>query len=311
MISRFSRLALIGFFLIGTVTAHAKLNVVTTLPDLQWLVGSIAGPHADVESLLSGTENPHYADAVPRYIQKVANADIVCLVGLDLELGWLPKVLTRSGNAKVQPGSKGYCNTGSAISVLQKPTSRIDRSMGDVHPFGNPHYTLSPTRMIEAAKFITQILITNDSAHQKDFEGNLLTVTKTLRSLHETIRSKFDLALKNNPRPFMEYHQDFVYYFDDFKIYSIGSLEEKPGIPPSAGTIAQKSQLAKSEKVQLLLAPEGAPHRTLEKFSEISGVPIVTVNTFLRPSWGKNDYRELHHDIANAIIARLQTGTPR
>ena len=122
--------------------SHAKVNVITTTTDLQWLTKQIGGDKVKVESLLNGTEDPHYLDAMPHFISKVANADMFCLIGLDLEVGWAPKILSRSGNKKVQPGGKGYCETGKTIKALNIPTGRIDRSQGDIHPQGNPHYHL-------------------------------------------------------------------------------------------------------------------------------------------------------------------------
>ena len=101
--------------------SYAKINVITTTTDLQWLTKQIGGEKVKVESLLNGTEDPHYLDAMPHFISKVANADMFCLVGLDLEVGWAPKILSRSGNKKVQPGGKGYCETGKRSRHLMFP----------------------------------------------------------------------------------------------------------------------------------------------------------------------------------------------
>ena len=127
-----------------------SLRVVTTTTDLAWLTKQIGGDEVEVTSLLSGEEDPHYVDAVPRFIHLVANADIVCVVGMDLEIGWMPKVLSKSANAQVQPGGKGYCETGKGVEALDVITNDVDRSMGDVHPDGNPHFQLSPLHMAQA-----------------------------------------------------------------------------------------------------------------------------------------------------------------
>ena len=114
----------------------AKTNVVTTTTELAWAAENIGGDRVKIESLLSGTENAHYVDAVPNFIRLIAAADIVCAVGLDLEIGWLPKALSKSGNRQVQKGGKGYCELGSEINALEKPKGSIDRSMGHIHPSG-------------------------------------------------------------------------------------------------------------------------------------------------------------------------------
>src|SRR5690606_29641281 len=141
-------------------------------PELAWLVKQVGDEYVEAVPLLEGTENPHYVDAVPKFIAEVAGADMVVLVGLDLEVGWLPKVLSRSGNAKVQPGGKGYVEAGSAVTVLDVPQGKVDRSMGDVHPSGNPHFWLSPGALAQAAAPVTNTLIALDPAHANAYMSN-------------------------------------------------------------------------------------------------------------------------------------------
>ena len=120
-----------------------------------------------VVSLLEGNEDPHYVDAMPNWISKVSNADVFCFVGMDLEIGWaLPKVLSKSGNAKVQSGGKGHCNAGASVKALEVPYGKIDRSMGDVHSGGNPHYHLGPTYYLQAADGIFSVLMEVDSSQR-------------------------------------------------------------------------------------------------------------------------------------------------
>jgi zinc/manganese transport system substrate-binding protein len=126
------------------------LRVVTSTTDLAWAVRDIGGSRVVAESLLRGTEDPHFVDARPDYVAKVIRADIVCFVGLDLEVGWLPKVLAKSGRREIQSGGQGYCDASRRIEVLEKVNGGADRSQGDVHPGGNPHYWLSPVAMAQA-----------------------------------------------------------------------------------------------------------------------------------------------------------------
>ena len=135
------KLFVIPFLFLSSI-ALAKIKVVATLPDVAEVVRAIGGTEVDVNTLLSGSEDPHYADARPDYILKVSRADVVCAIGLDLEIGWLPKVLDKSGNAKVQSGGTGFCELGHTVKPLEVPTGVIDRSLGDVHPHGNPHFKI-------------------------------------------------------------------------------------------------------------------------------------------------------------------------
>src|SRR6478735_654076 len=109
--------------------AADRLKVITTVPDLAWMVQEIGGDLVDAKPLLRGTENPHLVDAVPDYIRQVADAKVVCLIGLDLEIGYMPPILSKSGNAAVQPSGPGYCEVGKSVTVLDRPTGPVDRSM--------------------------------------------------------------------------------------------------------------------------------------------------------------------------------------
>ena len=149
-------------FIFLSLNAFSKLKVVATTPDLAYAIKKIGGKRVKVFSLLNGNEDPHFVDAMPSWISKVSKANIFCFVGLELEIGWAPKVLTRSGNSKVQSGGKGHCNVGNYIDALEVPKGKIDRSMGDVHAGGNPHYHLGPSQYKKAANGIFEILVNND-----------------------------------------------------------------------------------------------------------------------------------------------------
>src|SRR5262245_7336772 len=110
MMTRYLMIFLLTYVL-TPLLSEAKIRVITTVPDLAWAARKIGGENVDVSPLLNGTENPHYVDTVPDFIRQVADAQVVCIVGLQLEIGWMPKVLSRSGNARVQPGGAGYCET--------------------------------------------------------------------------------------------------------------------------------------------------------------------------------------------------------
>lgn len=283
------------------------LRVVTSTTDVAWLVQKISGNEAEVESLLKGTENPHFVDTLPQYVQKVSKSDIVCIVGLDLEVGWIPKVLSRSGNAQVQPGGKGYCEVSKKMTVLEKKTGPVDRSMGDIHPSGNPHFWLSPLRLKEAGLEVLDVLARVKPEKNLFFEENYKALSKQLDKIHSVLSQKLKHSLPPNTI-FIEYHKEFVYFFDAYSLKSFGSIEEKPGIPPSAGRLSQVSAQAKNGGVRLALAGEFANSRTLERFQELSGVPFLKLPTSLLPHKDLKDYEELQRFLVNQILSVL-TGT--
>ncbi|KHD89095.1 MAG: metal ion ABC transporter substrate-binding protein [Bdellovibrio sp. ArHS] len=256
----------------------AKIKVVTTLPEIAEVVQTIGGNEVETQSLLTGREDAHYAEARPDYILKVNRADVVCSMGLDLEVGWLPKVLEKAGNAQVQQGGKGFCVLGNAVKPLDVPVGVINRSLGDVHAQGNPHFNLSPAKLIEAGAEVLRVLSALEPAKATEFSKNYDSFKKTMTNL-QTELQKSVKKIK-----VMEYHKEFTYFFNVYGIESLGSLEEKPGVPPSAARLAQVAKLAKENHVAILFATPSAPHKALERFTELSGIPVVTVPSYVQTS---------------------------
>lgn len=284
----------------------APLKVVTSTTDLAWLAREIGGNHVEVTSLLRGNENPHYIDASPEFIRRVAEAQVVCIVGLDLEVGWMPKILSRSGNASVQPGGKGYCETGKAVHVIEKPTGQVDRSMGDVHPAGNPHFWLSTKHFLEAANEMTQVLSAVDVSHMADYRSALKKLNHKLVEVQQKGEKRLKPLLANVNNPILiEYHKEFSYFVSSYGMKSFGSIEEKPGVAPSAGRLAEVAQQAKLAGVRFILAADTAPKKTVERFAELSGLPIVMAPVSLQPRTGLLNYVQHQEQLVESIVKVL------
>ncbi len=287
--------------------ASAKVRVVTSLTDIAWAARQIGGDKVEVTSLLTGTEDPHFADAVPRYIKEASKADVVCVVGLGLEIGWMPKVLSKSGNANVQPGAKGYCELGKSVTVLDRPTGAVDRSMGDVHPEGNPHFWLGPKAFVESAISIKNALQAADAAHSADYDKGYENFKKAVEANYAANQAKFkNSKLDWTKLKITQYHSEFAYYFRDYALTGYPSIEEKPGVAPSAGRLAKVSSSAKSDGVALALASEHNPKDVLDKFKEISGIPVVIVPTSIHQDPPHDDYLKLQDYITDQIIANIR-----
>jgi zinc/manganese transport system substrate-binding protein len=283
--------------------ASARLKVITTLPDLAEAARVIGGDHAEVDSLLEGTEDAHFLDAVPTFIRKVANADIVCVIGLELEVGWMPKILSKSANSKVQPGGIGYCETGSFINALDKATGPVDRSMGDVHPAGNPHFTLDPKTLAVGARGILEALVRAKPDASETFHSNYRSLQEQMSSLHSAIDNKLKPLQNTNQLAFVEYHKDFTYFFNSYNLKSLGAIEEKPGVPPSAARLAIFSKTAKTNQVRMALGALHSPEKHLRRFSELSGIPFKKLPTMVQPK-NKNldSIEKVQHFIADSIL---------
>lgn len=284
--------------LIFTAPAWAQLKVVSTTPDLTWLINSIGKERVSVETLLNGTEDPHYADAMPSWIAKASNADIFCMVGMELEVGWVPRVLERSSNARIQTGGKGYCDVGKHIKALEIPAGNVDRSMGDVHGQGNPHYHLGPEQYKNAAKGIFEVLVNNDPKGVDIYDKNLKQTLQQIEKVRLTVQ---DILKNSKGLKLMSYHKEFSYFVKDFGLTHVGDLEEVPGVPPSAGRIARVALDAKAKKVDLVLAADTNPKKLLDKFKEISGVKYRQIPISIRSKGSPSNYEELLVGLAKSI----------
>lgn len=275
------------------IPAVAKINVTATLPEFAWAAKEIGGDQVAVQSFLAGTEDPHYMDASPAFVFKAAKADVLILNGMELESGWLPKILQMSGNAKIQRGEEGYCDASEKVKKLEE-VKNYDRSQGDIHPQGNPHYTLSAKAMIAVGEKIKSCL---KAAGAKKLDEAFSAYKKNMQALYEKQKSKLE-PLKD--KKFMVYHREFSYFLNDYGLKSLGSLEEVPGVLPSAGYLANTAAAAKKNEVALVLASSIAPQKYLEKFKELSGVGYLAAQ--IHPL-GEQDYGEFFNKLVNEIVA--------
>lgn len=293
----------LGLFLQDLAKA-APLKVLATLPDLAWMMQEIGGDQVAAKALLRGTENPHFVDAVPDFIRQVAEADVVCIAGLELEVGYMPAVLARSGNAKVQSTGPGACDVGKSVSALDKPTGPIDRSMGDVHPSGNPHFWLSPKSLAEGGREVVRVFSQVDRANAPLYEKNYEAFKKRMEQLEGEMKRKLEPFVQSKALV-IEYHREYAYFLDLYGLKSFGSIEEKPGLPPSAGRLAQIAQDSKAAGVRVALAADYSPAKTLERFQGISGIPVVAVPTMMQAKGPAASYEGLQRHIADRLLQAL------
>lgn len=299
---------LLAILTLGTFSptlASAKIKLVTTTTTLAWAATVIGGENVEVVPLLRGSEDVHFVDAVPSFIRKVAEADILCANGLDLEIGWLPKILTKSGNAKVQPGGKGFCEVGRGIQAIDVPKGNVDRSMGDVHAAGNPHFCIAPNYLAKGAEVIADALMEADPGNAAKYRAGLETLKKQLSEIQKRTAEKLRANKKLQAGKVLEYHKEFSYFLKDYALNSFGSLEETPGVPPSAGRVAEISTSAKNAGVVMAIAAPWSPRKVLEKFTEFSGIPFRQAPLYVDDT-KPEAYAKLQEKIADAILEPLK-----
>ncbi|HOL50265.1 MAG TPA: zinc ABC transporter substrate-binding protein, partial [bacterium] len=205
---------------------HAKINVVATLPWIADIAKQIGKDNIAVTTLVKASQDPHYVEAKPSLIIAARKTDILMYNGLDLEIGYLPVIIESSKNPNIQPGKIGNLDCSRFITPIEKPSS-VDRSMGDVHPLGNPHYHFSPSNILKVAQGITETLVTIDPSNESYYRKN-----------YQDFYSKWQEKMKQwkganlAGKKFVAYHTVFSYLAKEFNFQIVGCIEAKPGIPP-------------------------------------------------------------------------------
>jgi len=283
--------------LLLSLPSQAAIEAVATTTDVAWLLHRIGGAEVNVKTLAKPGDSYHFLDARPDFVLAVSRAQILCLIGADLEMAWLPKIVERSTNQKIKSGAAGDCDLSRAVA-LQKPSSPVDRSRGDVHSAGNPHFWLSPIEMANAAGEVEKKLAQVLPAKAADFSARKDATVKELNLLASEIKERLKpLAGKK----IYEYHQDFSYYLAAYGLSSAGSIEEIPGVAPSAARLGQVGIEAKKLASPLALALEHHPASTLAKFTEISGVPVVKLPPSLENPEDPDSYARWQRLMADRI----------
>jgi zinc/manganese transport system substrate-binding protein len=255
--------------------AAAKLRVAATVPDLAAIAGEVAGQRAEVYSLTLPTQDPHFVDARPHLALKLNRAHLLLTVGLQLEVGWLPVLLTGARNARIQPGNDGYLDCSSVVALKEVPRVRIDRSMGDIHPGGNPHYLTAPGNAERVARAIASRLIKLDGDGAASYRKNL---KRFIERLHKASKRWEQLMKPYRGTPVAAYHKSWVYFTDAIGLKVVAHLEPKPGIPPNAAHVLQVIRTLKSHKAPLLLQEEYYPDRTAKLVTSKSGAELLILS---------------------------------
>lgn len=241
-------LAAAGLLLSSPGPAWAVLRVVATLPDFAALARELGGERVHADALVQGTEDPHFVDAKPSHVVRMHRADLLVCIGLGLEAGWLPVLLTQSRNGAIQPGRPGYLDASQFITPKQVPVT-LDRAMGDVHGGGNPHYYNSPTEMLAVARALHERLL------QLDPDGRAVYVArwKTFDARYRQKLAQWSATMApHRGTRVVEYHKSWIYLIDWLGFTSVGALEPVPGVPPSPGHVSRMLQQVRGGQVRFL-----------------------------------------------------------
>jgi len=262
--------------LLGAAPARAAgpLKVIGTTEDLASIAREVAGDKASVESLSRGYQDPHFVEAKPSFVLKLNKADLLIAVGRELEIGWLPPLITQSRNAKIQPGGEGYLDASLTARILEMPTGQLTRAMGDVHPSGNPHFWLDPENGKHVAKAVAEKLSELDHANasyyaqrEADFEKRLTEAEARWTAMIAPYRGT----------KVVTYHRSWPNFAEHFGLEVIGYVEPKPGIPPSPSHTIDVINAMKRQNVKIILVEPYFDLKTPDSIARETGAKVLVM----------------------------------
>lgn len=298
-LTRFFSVAAIAF---TSTTAAAQIKVVATTPDLAAIAKEIGGNAVSVVALAKPTEDPHFVDAKPSHIVTLNRADVLIEGGAELELGWLPPLLESSRNSKIAAGSPGRVVASTGIRMMEIPTS-FDRSKGDVHSLGNPHFLVDPVDAKIVAKNIAAHFSQVDSKNASTYSANLAKFNSNV----DAKTSQWARALA----PFkgaklVTYHKDFLYFANRFGLSIVGELEPKPGIAPSPSHLASVIGTMKSQGVKVVLVQPYQNRRTAETVARQTGATVLDMPEQPGARAGTSTYTAMMDNLVNTLVTGLK-----
>jgi zinc/manganese transport system substrate-binding protein len=299
-------IAFAAILLAGAAQARAALRVVATTQDLEAIVKEVAGDKVETESLAKGYQDPHFVEAKPSFILRLNKADLLVVVGRELEIGWLPPLITQARNPKIQPGAQGYFDASLTAKILDLPTGQITRAMGDVHPQGNPHYWLDADNGRRIAKAVQAKLSELDSANAAVYAQREADFERRLGEAEQ--RWKATMAAYKGLKV-VTYHRSWPNFADAFGLDVIGYVEPKPGIPPSPSHSLDLIQQMKKDNVKIIIVEPYFDPKTPNSIAAQTGAQVVTLAPSVGGEKEVTDYFKLFdYDIAKLVAAIKATG---
>jgi len=286
--------------------AQSKLNVIATTEDLAAIAREVGGDRVTVDSIARGFQDPHFVEAKPSFILKLQKADLLILVGRDLEIGWLPPLIQQSRNSKVQVGADGYLDASQQARILDIPQGQVTRAEGDVHPLGNPHYWLDP----ENGKIIAREIFEkfskfrpNDRAyfeqHMNDF----------VNRLNDAGKRWLEMMAPYKGIKVVTYHRSFPNFADRFGLNIVGYVEPKPGIPPTPQHTLELMNDMKKSNVKIVLVEPYFDLKTPNAIGRDTGAQVLVMPPSVGGTKDITDYFKLFdYDINLLVEAIKKTG---
>ena len=266
-------LAVLGM-LLPPVAAAKKLNVITSTTDMAALAQEVGGDKINVQSIAKGYQDPHFVEAKPSFLLMLRQADLLISVGLDLEIGWLPPLITQCGNPRVQVGANGYLDASQFAEILEKPTGQVSRAQGDVHPLGNPHYWLDPDNGRRVARGIANKLAELDPADAATFQQRFQDFDRRLAAAEKNWEAQM---APYRGRKVVSYHKSFPNFTKHFGLEVVDYIEPRPGIPPTPQHTIEVIQTMRKEGIKLELIEPYFDLKTPQSIARETGGQVLVM----------------------------------
>ncbi len=262
---------LLFVFMLMSAVTQAALRILACEPEWGALAQELGGDAVTVYTATTAQQDPHYIQARPSLIAQARRADLVVCTGAELETGWLPLVLRRAGNPKVQTGTDGYFATTDFVTLLEKP-QRLDRAEGDVHASGNPHIQLDPRNILRVAEALSPRLAKLDSQHADQYVQRL----NTFRQRWQAAMAGWEQqAAPLKGMPVVVYHRSWSYLNHWLGLDQLDELEPKPGVPPTSAHLAEVLEKMKTQPARAVIRAPYQDQRPVEWLHEHTGIPML------------------------------------
>lgn len=297
-----SLLAILFLWFAPPLSEGAEIRVVATLPDLKALTMAVGGDLVDVDSLARGDQNAHDIEVRPSLMLRLRRADLLVLNGLGLDF-WADPLIVGAHNSKILPGAPGHVDASRRVPLLGVPTGRVDRSLGDVHPEGNPHYTLDPLTAPVVTANILDALKRLAPQHAGVFESRRKEFLDQLQNAVERWQRMLALFKGTNV---VTYHDNRLYFLRRFGLELAGTVEDKPGIPPSPAHLARLIRTMKEQKVRLLIADPFSDQKVAELVAREGGAKLLVLPAAVGGAKGVASYFDLFDYTVDALARALR-----
>jgi len=302
----FFSIACTAALLSGTATvASADLKVIATTEDLASLAKEVGGDKISVEALARGYQDPHFVEPKPSFIVKLHSAQLLLLVGRELEIGWLPPLLAQSRNADVQPGGRGYLDASLTVRILEIPTGQITRAMGDVHPQGNPHYWLDPENGKLIARSVAEKFSQLRPADRAYFDQRAAEFTARV---DEAQKRWLSMMAPYKGTKVVTYHRSFSNFAERFGLDVIGYVEPRPGIPPTPQHTLDLMTEMKRQNVKLVLVEPYFDLKTPNSIGRDTGARVLVMPPSVGGVKEASDYLKLFDYDIGLLVNALKAG---